>query len=73
MILVFKVSFNNYIVWKKEFDAHKERAAVGEESKTTVGKINDISCMVMLTMSTWRYVAINELRLPEKVEGIRDS
>ncbi|MAJ51503.1 MAG: hypothetical protein CMB82_07810 [Flammeovirgaceae bacterium] len=73
MILVFKVSFNNYIVWKKEFDAHKERAAVCEESKTTVGKINDISCMVMLTMSTWRYVAINELRLPEKVEGIRDS
>ena len=73
MILVFKVSFNNYIVWKKEFDTHKERAAVCEESKTTVGKINDTSCIVMLTMSTWRYVAINELRLPEKMEGIRDS
>ena len=48
MNLVFKVSFNNYSIWKKEFDSHKERAAVCDETRTTVGKINDKSCMVML-------------------------
>ena len=48
MNLVFKVSFNNYSAWRKEFDGHKERATVCDESKTTVGKINDTSCMVML-------------------------
>tara|TARA_B100000963_G_C22098870_1_gene439807 strand:+ start:124 stop:384 length:261 start_codon:yes stop_codon:yes gene_type:complete len=48
MNLIFKVSFNNYSAWRKEFDAHKERSTVCDESKTTVGKINDTSCMVML-------------------------
>ena len=48
MNLVFKISFNNYSAWRKEFDAHKERSTVCDESKTTVGKINDTSCMVML-------------------------
>ena len=48
MNLILKVSCNNYSVWKKEFDAHKERAAVCDETKTTIGKINDTSCMVML-------------------------
>ncbi len=48
MNLVFKVSCNNYSIWKKEFDSHKERAAVCDETRTTVGKINDKSCMVML-------------------------
>ena len=48
MNLIFKVSFNNYSAWRKEFDAHKERSTVCNESRTTVGKINDTSCMVML-------------------------
>ena len=48
MNLLFKVSFNNYSAWRKEFDAHKERSTVCNESRTTVGKINDTSCMVML-------------------------
>jgi len=48
MNLVFKVSFNNYSAWRKEFDSHKERATVCDESKTTVGQINETSCMVML-------------------------
>ena len=48
MNLVFKVSCNNYGIWKKEFDSHKERAAVCDETKTAVGKINDTSCVVML-------------------------
>ena len=48
MNLVIKVSCNNYSAWRKEFDAHKERATICDESKTTVGKINDTSCIVML-------------------------
>ena len=48
MNLVFKVSCNNYTAWKKEFDSHKERAAVCDQTRTTVGKIDDKSCMVML-------------------------
>jgi len=48
MNLILKVSCKNYSVWKKEFDAHKERATVCDETKTTIGKINDTSCMVML-------------------------
>ena len=48
MNLVIKVSCNNYSAWRKEFDGHKERATVCDESKTTVGQINDTSCIVML-------------------------
>ena len=48
MNLVLKISCNNYTDWKKDFDSHKERAAVCDETKTTVGKIDDKSCMVML-------------------------
>jgi hypothetical protein len=48
MNVLIKVSFNNYDEWKSEFDAHKERAQVCDESKTTVGKIDDQNCMVML-------------------------
>ena len=48
MNLVLKISCNNYTAWKKDFDSHKERAAVCDETKTTVGKIDDKSCMVML-------------------------
>ena len=48
MILVLKVSFDNYDAWKSEFDSHDARAEVCDESKTTVGKINDHSCIVML-------------------------
>ena len=48
MNLVLKISCNNYTAWKKDFDSHKERAAVFDETKSTVGKINDKSCMVML-------------------------
>ena len=48
MNLVLKVSFDNYDAWKYEFDSHGARAEVCDESKTTVGKINDHSCIVML-------------------------
>ena len=48
MNLVLKISCNNYSARNKDFDSHKERAAVFDETKTTVGKINDKSCMVML-------------------------
>ena len=48
MNLVLKVSFDNYDAWKSEFDSHEARAEVCDESKTTVGKINDHSCIVML-------------------------
>ena len=48
MNLVLKISCNNYTAWKKDFDSHKERTAVCDQTKTTVGKIDDKSCMVML-------------------------
>ena len=48
MNVVLKISCNDYSAWKKDFDSHKERAAVCDETKTTVGKIDDKSCMVML-------------------------
>tara|TARA_B100001057_G_scaffold425020_1_gene448145 strand:+ start:268 stop:537 length:270 start_codon:yes stop_codon:yes gene_type:complete len=48
MSLTIKVSINNYDVWRKVFDGHKERAKVCDESKTTVGKIDDKTCIVMM-------------------------
>ena len=48
MNVVLKISCNDYSAWKKDFDSHKERAAICDETKTTVGKIDDKSCMVML-------------------------
>ena len=38
----------NYDEWKEAFDNHTERATICDESKTTVGKVNDTSCIVML-------------------------
>ena len=51
MNLIFKVSFNNYSAWRKEFDAHKEQSTVCDESKTTVGKMIQVawSCYTMST------------------------
>ena len=48
MNVIVKVSMANYDEWKEEFDNHAERATICDESKTTVGKINDTSCIVML-------------------------
>ncbi len=48
MNLVIKVSFNNYDEWRASFDSHAERASVCDESRTTVGKIDDQNCIVML-------------------------
>ena len=48
MNILVKVSCDNFDAWKKEFDGHKERANVCDESKTTVGKIDDKHCIVML-------------------------
>ena len=48
MNLVLKVSFDNYEAWLTEFNNHSERAAVCDESKTTVGKVDDKNCIVML-------------------------
>lgn len=46
--LIIKVSFDNYEDWFAEFKNHSERATVCDESKTTVGKVNDQNCIVML-------------------------
>ena len=46
--LIIKVSFNNYEDWLVEFENHSERATVCDESKTTVGKVDDKHCIVML-------------------------
>lgn len=48
MNIIVKVSMANYDEWKEAFDNHAERATICDESKTTVGKINDTSCIVML-------------------------
>tara|TARA_B100001287_G_scaffold273293_1_gene276473 strand:- start:1034 stop:1303 length:270 start_codon:yes stop_codon:yes gene_type:complete len=48
MNILVKVSCDNFDAWKKEFEGHKERANVCDESKTTVGKIDDKHCIVML-------------------------
>jgi hypothetical protein len=48
MNVIVKVSMANYDKWKEAFDNHDERATICDESKTTVGKINDTSCIVML-------------------------
>ena len=38
----------NYDEWKEAFDNHAERATVCDESRTTVGKVDDKNCIVML-------------------------
>ena len=48
MNVIIKVSMANYEAWKEAFDKHAERAEVCDESKTTVGKVDDTSCIVML-------------------------
>ena len=48
MNLVIKVSFNNYDEWKASFDNHAERGKVCDELRTTVGKIDNQNCIVML-------------------------
>ena len=48
MNLIIKVSSDNYDEWRKVFDGHKERTKVCDESKTTVGKIDDKTCIVMM-------------------------
>ena len=48
MNVIVKVSMANYDEWKEAFDNHTERATNCDESKTTVGKVNDTSCIVML-------------------------
>ena len=48
MNVILKVSMANYDEWKETFDKHAERATVCDESRTTVGKVNDKSCIVLL-------------------------
>ena len=48
MNVIVKVSMANYDKWKEAFDNHAERATICDESKTTVGKVTDTSCIVML-------------------------
>ena len=48
MNVIVKVSFDNFDNWKSAFDAHYARADVCDESRTTVGKISDTSCIVMM-------------------------
>ena len=48
MNVILKVSMANYDEWKEAFDNHAERATVCDESRTTVGKVDDKNCIVML-------------------------
>ena len=48
MNVILKVSMANYDKWKEAFDNHAERATVCDESRTTVGKVDDMNCIVML-------------------------
>ena len=48
MNVILKISMANYVEWKKVFDNHAERATICDESRTTVGKVDDTSCIVML-------------------------
>ena len=48
MNVIIKVSMANYDAWKETFDNHAERATVCDESKTTVGKVDETSAIVML-------------------------
>lgn len=48
MNIIIKVSMANYYAWKETFDNHAERATVCDESKTTVGKVDETSAIVML-------------------------
>ena len=48
MNVIVKVSMANYDKWKEAFDNHTERATICDESNTTVGKVTDTSCIVML-------------------------
>lgn len=46
--IILKVSFDSYEAWFAEFNNHSERDTVCDESKTTVGKVDDKNCIVML-------------------------
>ena len=48
MNIVVKVSCDNFDDWKKEFDGHDARASVCDESRTTVGKVDDKNAIVMM-------------------------
>ena len=48
MNIVVKVSCDSFDDWKKEFDVHDERAKVCDESRTTVGKVDDKNAIVMM-------------------------
>ncbi len=48
MNIVVKVSCNSFDDWKKEFDGHDARANVCDESRTTVGKVDDKNAIVMM-------------------------
>ena len=48
MNIVVKVSCDNFDAWKKEFDGHDARANVCDESRTTVGKVDDKNAIVMM-------------------------
>ena len=48
MNIVVKVSCDNFEDWKKEFDGHEARANVCDESRTTVGKVDDKNAIVMM-------------------------
>ena len=47
MNVILKVSMANYDKWKEAFDNHTERATVCDESKTTVGKVDDTNCITI--------------------------
>ena len=48
MNIVVKVSCDSFDDWKKEFDGHDARANVCDESRTTVGKVDDKNAIVMM-------------------------
>ena len=63
MNVILKVSMANYDAWKEEFDNHAERAAVCDDSKTTVGKVDETS---------WSYIACETSTISNSVAGLID-
>jgi hypothetical protein len=43
-----KISMRDCVAWRIEFDNHSDRASGCDESKTTKGKIDETSCIVMI-------------------------
>ena len=66
---VLKVSVTNFNDWKKEFDSHKERAAMCDENKNNPRENQWYELYGNTILGGYGgHAAINELRLSKKVD-----